>query len=218
MEAYVWKRNTLYHDQHDTEVTVLSMLRQGMDRANIHQILASMQEEGAISECTHKELLHLVQSLTGGLLDTTPTDFSANSEFIATSSQKAIQKLSLEEATELLRSFETQFEQLWNTRTNSYEHYTSLPGAKRCPTQYLALEQLRARFENDVALVVGVAAPAGYGKSHLIQAWLAYLQTRAALPWSVLAMTGVAASNAGGTTLHAFFHVRRDSASGPMRP
>ena len=58
--------------------------------------------------------------------------------------------------------------------------------------------------------MVAVAAPAGYGKSQLIMAWLMYQQTRNPVQkWVVLAMTGVAASNAGGTTLHAFFRLRK---------
>ena len=47
--------------------------------------------------------------------------------------------------------------------------------------------------------MVAVAAPAGYGKSQLISAWLMYLQTQKLVPkWVVLAVTGVAASNVGG--------------------
>ena len=122
--------------------------------------------------------------------------------------------MSLDDARDALRAFEDKFQQLWDPSTNSYRHYSQHSEKKSCPTQYIALEQLRARFENNVPLLVGVAAPAGYGKSQLIQAWLVYLQTRAASPWSVLAMTGVAASNAGGTTLHAFFQLRRETGSG----
>jgi len=215
MNAYVWKRNTLYHEQHDTEVTVLSMLRQGLARPKIHKILGDLREDEALTEQKHKELLHLVQSLTGGLIDTSPTAFSANSEFIASTSHKAIGKLSLDDARDALRGYEEQFQQLWDPSTNSYRHYSQHSEKRRCPTQYIALEQLRARMENHVPLLVGVAAPAGYGKSQLIQAWLAYLQTRPVSPiWSVLAMTGVAASNAGGTTLHAFFQLRKETGSG----
>ena len=62
--------------------------------------------------------------------------------------------------------------------------------------------------------MVAVAAPAGYGKSQLISAWLMYLQTQKLVPkWVVLAVTGVAASNAGGTTVHAFFRLRKNETS-----
>ena len=63
--------------------------------------------------------------------------------------------------------------------------------------------------------MIAVAAPAGYGKSQIIMAWLTYLQTQNPIPkWVVLAVTGVAASNAGGTTVHAFFRLRKNAPSG----
>ena len=63
--------------------------------------------------------------------------------------------------------------------------------------------------------MVAVAAPAGYGKSQIIMAWLTYLQTQKPVPkWVVLAVTGVAASNAGGTTVHAFYRLRKNGPSG----
>ena len=63
--------------------------------------------------------------------------------------------------------------------------------------------------------MAAVAAPTGYGKSQIIIAWLTHLQTVTPVQkWVVLAVTGVAASNAGGTTLHAFFRMRKNAASG----
>ena len=63
-------------------------------------------------------------------------------------------------------------------------------------------------------VMVAIAAPAGYGKSELIMAWMTYQQTLADKPtWVVLAVTGVATANAGGTTVHAFFRLRKDAPS-----
>ena len=44
--------------------------------------------------------------------------------------------------------------------------------------------------------------------------WMTYQQTLPDRPtWVVLAVTGVAAANAGGTTVHAFFRLRKNAKS-----
>ena len=64
------RKNTLYHDLHDTEVTVLEMIRQGMHRLRIQQAIQDLGEEGTLDEEKRTSLMELVQSLSGGLLDT----------------------------------------------------------------------------------------------------------------------------------------------------
>ena len=86
---------------------------------------------------------------------------------------------------------------------------------KETTIHYLALQQLKNRWETPPPLLGAVPAPAGYGKTQLILAWLAYLRSRPDQPqWAVLAITGVAASNSGGSTVHAFFQLRKEGNSG----
>lgn len=61
--------------------------------------------------------------------------------------------------------------------------------------------QVRALIESNVPLIF-VSGGAGTGKSTLIR----YLQNALNLRMAVVAPTGVAALNAGGTTIHSFFH------------
>ena len=47
-EAYVWKRSTLYHEMHDAQVAVLSMVRQGVDKSRIQQLIADLCKDDII--------------------------------------------------------------------------------------------------------------------------------------------------------------------------
>ena len=70
------------------------------------------------------------------------------------------------------------------------------------------------KVEKPTPLLVAVPAPVGYGKTQLILAWLAYLRSTPDQPqWAALAITGVAASNSGGSTVHAFFQMRKQPMS-----
>ena len=92
------EKNTLYHELHDTEVSVLSMLRQGLGRASIQQAIEELHKDGTIDADKQKNLLQLVQSLSGGLLDTDDVRFSANAQFIAKASHNAASHRTVEDA------------------------------------------------------------------------------------------------------------------------
>ena len=212
--SYVWKKNTLYHELHDTEVTVLGMIRQDHPREKIQLAIQDMRKHGTIDAATETSLMELVQSLSGGLLDTAKVSFSANAQFIAKASKTAASDLTQAEAQASLQQREERFCQLWDETSGGYRRYDAL--ARDPPSQYLAMQQLKFRYANEMPIMVALAAPAGYGKSEIIQAWLTFLQTQPKKPkWAVLAVTGVAASNAGGTTVHGFFRLRRNDSSHP---
>ena len=105
-ESYVWKKNTLYHELHDTEVAVLGMIRQDMARTSIQQAIQDMWKDGKDKE---KSLMQLVQSLSGGLLDTDKVSFTANAQFIAKASQNAATHLTADEALTSLKQHEDKF-------------------------------------------------------------------------------------------------------------
>ena len=210
--SYVWKKNTLYHDHYDTEVTVLAMIEQGLPRIKIQDTIQTLFADGAIDEAKRNSLMELVKSLSGGLLDTDKVKFSANAEFIAKGTQNVAAGMSIPEAEAALRQREERFCKLWDEPAGAYRRYDEL--GRPPPSQYLAMQQLKYRVEHKVPILVAIAAPAGYGKSEIIMAWLMYLQTLAEPPiWHVLAVTGVAAANAGGTTVHAFFRLRKNEKS-----
>ena len=152
--------------------------------------------DGAVTADKHKDMVKLIQSMSGGLLDADPTNFKANSQFIATGKANSSQVLSRDEAAVKLQEYEDKFLALWDEDTSTYLKHSEHTPSKQMPTQYLALQQLKKRWENPTPLLVAVPAPAGYGKTQLILAWLAYLRSTPDQPqWAVLAITGVAASN-----------------------
>ena len=118
--SFVWKRNTLYHVHHDTEVTILSMLQKGKTTASIHAVLEQLLTDGAVTSEKHKDMVKLIQSMSGGLLDVDPTNFKANSQFIATGKANSSQMLSKEEAVVKLQEYEDKFLALWDEETSSY--------------------------------------------------------------------------------------------------
>ena len=218
LSGFVWKRNTLYHVHHDTEVTILNMLRQGKTSASIYAVLEQLRKDGAVAEDKCQDIEKLIQSMSGGLLDNDPINFQANAEFMAGGHAHAFSRITKEEAEQKLEMYEEKFQALWDEKSSTYLKYSEHSPPKPVPTQYLALQQLRQRCENPGPLLVAVPAPAGYGKTQLIFAWLAYLRTvliNGIQPnWAVMAITGVAASNTGGSTAHAFFQLRKEGNSG----
>ena len=82
----------------------------------------------------------------------------------------------------------------------------------RPPTQTLAFEQLRFRHEHGEPILVCVPAPAGFGKSELIGAWLNYVEKQGET-WQSTAATGVAATQVSGCTLHSFAVMNLDCVS-----
>ena len=141
--SFVWKKNTLYHVHHDTEVTILSMLRQGKSTASIHGVLEQLLTDGAVTTDKHKDMVRLIQSMSGGLLDADPTNFKAKSQFIATGKANSSQVLSRDEAAVKLQEYEDKFLAIWDEETSTYLKHSEHTPSKQMPTQYLALQQLK---------------------------------------------------------------------------
>ena len=57
--------------------------------------------------------------------------------------------------------------------------------------------------------VVAIVAPAGFGQSELVPAWLLFARSEKN-NWAVVAVAGVAATQVAGTTLHNFLLLRTD--------
>ena len=130
--SFVWKRNTLYHVHHDTEVTILSMLRQGKRTASIHEVLEQLLTDGAVTSEKHKDMVKLIQSMSGGLLDADPTNFKANSHFIAAGKANSSRVLSRDEAAVKLQEYEDKFLALWDEETSAYrKHSEHTPSKQR---------------------------------------------------------------------------------------
>ena len=98
LSSYVWKRNTLYHVHHDTEMTILNMLQQGKTSASIYAVLEQLRKDGAVCEDKCQDIENLIRSMSGGLLDNDPISFQANAEFMAGGHAHAFSRITKEEA------------------------------------------------------------------------------------------------------------------------
>ena len=103
-------------------------------------------------------------------------------------------------------------QKIWDVSTNSYRHYSDVLPSRSVPSQYLAFLQLRHRLENALPCLVCIAAPAGFGKTELVSALLHYLVAKG-VHWECIAVTGVAASQIVGATIHSLIQASAEGDS-----
>ena len=111
-----------------------------------------------------------------------------------------------------LDRLQDRFQRLWDFKSSSYLKWNEFDPPKAVPSQHLALKQLQLRFEHDQPIIVAIVAPAGFGKSELLSAWLHWARLKGQC-WEVCATTGVAAVQLGGCTLHHLIMVRQDGST-----
>ena len=108
-----------------------------------------------------------------------------------------------------LQELEDRFQMLWDREESCYKKWYDFKQPMRIPSQHLAFQQLKFRYERHEPLLVALVAPAGFGKSELISAWLHWIRLKGQT-WEVCATTGVAAVQMGGCTLHHLLMCRTD--------
>ena len=100
------------------------MLRQGKTTASIHGVLKQLLTDGAVTADKHKDMVTLIQSMSGGLLDADPTNFKANSQFIAAGKANSSHMLSRDEAAVKLQEYEDKFLALWDEEKSAYRKHS----------------------------------------------------------------------------------------------
>ena len=108
-----------------------------------------------------------------------------------------------------LQELEDRFQMLWDQDESCYKKWYDFQQPMQIPSQHLAFQQLKFRYERHEPLLVALVAPAGFGKSELISAWLHWIRLKGQT-WEVCATTGVAAVQMGGCTLHHLLMCRAD--------
>ena len=78
----------------------------GLPRIKIQETIQTLFADGAIDEAKTTSLMELVQSLSGGLLDTDKVSFSANAKFIAKGTQNVAAGMTIPEAEASLKQRE----------------------------------------------------------------------------------------------------------------
>ena len=108
-----------------------------------------------------------------------------------------------------LQELEDRFQMLWDQDEGCYKKWYDFLQPMQIPSQHLAFQQLKFRYQLNEPLLVALVAPAGFGKSELISAWLHWIRLKGQT-WEVCATTGVAAVQMGGCTLHHLLMCRTD--------
>ena len=113
---------------------------------------------------------------------------------------------------ERLSMLEDKMQRLWDFDANCYRLYHQFTPPRQVPFQYLAFDQLRLRFLKGQPILASILAPAGYGKSELLSSWL-HFTTSHGLQYAVCAVTGVAATQLSGCTIHNLLSLRADGST-----
>ena len=214
VDAYRWAPSSLYNlEGHDIEATVLQMLRHASSSTVILTMLKSLRENDVVSESKYTCLQKTVLANTGAVYDADPTHGRPNQSLVlshasfrpAVTTSKAYLEAELKKLLEKLQK-------VWDASRNSYRHYAEVSPSRSIPSQYLAFEQIRHRLENDIPCLVCIAAPAGFGKTELVSALLHYLVAKG-IHWECIAVTGVAASQIVGSTVHSLIQASAEGES-----
>ena len=209
LTGFRWRPHSLHSEGYDLQATLLTMLQRGWDRPRVQKVLQDLRNNDHMDDKQHEELLRMVQLHTGGIIDSgyipDPTR-----QLVASRTRSQLTRLTPDQAQLDLAALTLKFQKLWHAGTATYRIYTDFTPPRPVPTQFLALQYLQQRWRGGDPILVAIVAPAGFGKSDLIAAWMRFLITESipAQAWPILAITGVAGANAGGGTLHAFARYR----------
>ena len=175
---------------------IIERISEGQSPQAILQQLDRLTADTIIDASTAEQLRRYVQDtclipVDTGVLDMAPHQRTllAHEMFAPTQAMKEVLQQTLDASKKKLQS-------VWCSSKQKYVQWESA-GLDSAPSQYIAFQQLKFRWENKVPIAVCLVAPAGYGKSELLAAWRAYT-TLDGTPWDAVAPTGVAASQIGG--------------------
>ena len=209
LASWVWRGGTLFDMQgQDVDACVLQML----DRAEAPHKIASMLDDLLKNDPTsmsverHQELIKLVLARAGSKFDADPMFADSNQKLILTHSlmdeEPEVLKAKLEDLLQKMQNH-------WDFQGSCYRPWHAFVPPREVPSQFLAFDQLRLRLLQGHPIIVSIVAPAGFGKSELIAAWMLFTHSQKR-SWATVAVTGVAATQVAGTTLHNFILLRTD--------
>ena len=213
VSAFKWAKNSLYNpDGYDVDMVVLDMLEKGTNTSRIETMLGNLLSNQLVSESKHAELGRYLKARNGVAED----DGLADIITFLQNGTPAFAQPTREELLKELSDVEGRLQNYWDFGTGAYKRYDEFEPPRTAPSQFLALQQLRYRYQQGAAICVALVAPAGYGKSDLLKAWELEMRL-AGTPATVLGPTGIAASNCGGSTIHSFLYLGNDGVSKLMQ-
>lgn len=176
-------------------------------------MLKDLHANGVLDNDKHVSLQKYVLETTGAVYDADPACGRPNQDLVLShasfkptaASPKAFVREKLDKILIKLQS-------LRDDNVHEYRKYDEFEPARALPSQLKAFAELRRRLEHDIPILICIVAPAGYGKTELLSALLHYLSYKS-ISSECVAVTGVAASQIAGTTVHALVQSSADGTS-----
>jgi hypothetical protein len=209
--AWRWKRHSLYNLQgHDIDAAVFDMLRRGDPQKKITRMLTNLHTNNLLTKEHLSELLRLVLANINAVVDSDP--------ILSPSSQRLVlshaELQALQETPEGIRTrlnvLEKRMQQHWDHETCSYRPWNEFQPARRVPSQYLAWRALLKRLDTPASFFIALVAPAGFGKTEFLAALRLHCLLHR-LQLTCLAVTGVAAAQNAGSTVHSFLYLTHEN-------
>ena len=172
IQSYVWCPNSLYHAENYVDVVIMQMLDRAAPKDQIQMCLEELKASNHINDSKYTKLVRNVLSTAGEVVDEGLITAPQNQLPILTSGEVPQNILERRLLNERLSILEDKMQRRWDVDANCYRLYHQFTPPRRVPSQYLAFDQLRLRFLKGQPILVSILAPAGYGKSELLSAWL----------------------------------------------
>ena len=210
--SYLWCPNSLYHFQSDVEVVITQMLDRAAHHEHILECIEDLKTSKLIDEDRYRRLIRFVQAAVGDLHDEGAITAPPNQLPVLSSNDAPNNIIDRSLLSERLSLLETKMQQLWDFDAKCYRLYSDFKPPRNVPSQYLAFDQLRLRFLQGEPIIAGIVAPAGFGKSELLSAWMHFLASRGC-KHQVCGVTGIAGTQLGGCTVHNLLSLRADGST-----
>ena len=186
------------------------MLKRGDPQKKITRMLTNLHTNDLLTRAHLSELLHLVLANLNAVVDPDP--------ILSPSSQRLVlshaELQALQETPEGIRArlsvLEKRMQQHWDHETRSYRPWNEFQPARKVPSQYLAFRALLKRLDMPESFFIALVAPAGFGKTEFLAALRLHCLLHS-IQLTCLAVTGVAAAQNAGSTVHSFLYLTHDN-------
>ena len=174
---YRWKPGTLYDRAGaDVDVSIYQMLDRAESPQVILEVLQHLKDHDYINDNKFTALVREVQAITSKVVDQGSLTLQPG-QLPITNAWDAPQKLmSKEKLKQKLQELEHRFLMLWDEQECCYKKWYDFQPSRKIPSQHLAFQQLKFRYQKHEPLLVALVAPAGFGKSELMSSWLHWVR------------------------------------------
>ena len=209
--AFRWKPYSLYHLRgHDVDAAIFDMLRRSDSQGRITKMLTNLEENGLLTHEHYEELLRLVLANINAVVDADPILAPPEQNLSLSHAELEALSQSPEYIRAKLDAVVKRMQRYWDASTASYRSWQDFEPKRPVPTQYLAYRAILKRMECPMSFFIALVAPAGFGKTELLTALRLHCALHG-ITMTCLAVTGVAAAQNAGSTVHSFLYLNHDN-------